>query len=93
MFGSQGTGGSTSVRAAWEPLRRAGAAARTMLVAAAAEIWGVPVGECSAREGRVVHLVSGREATYAELAEAAERQPVPAGVLPKPPAERRLLGI
>jgi len=92
MFNLQGTGGSTSVRAAWEPLRRTGAAARMMLVAAAAERWGVPAGECRAESGRVTHDSSGREAAYGELAEAAAAQPVPEDVTLKDPSEFRLLG-
>jgi isoquinoline 1-oxidoreductase beta subunit len=90
--GSQGTGGSTSVRAAWEPLRRAGAAARMMLVAAAAERWGVPASECRAEAGRVVHEAGGKEAAYGELAEAAAAQTVPEDVALKPVPEFRLLG-
>ena len=55
VFGMQLTGGSTSVRHMFEPLRKAGAAAREMLVSAAAETWGVPPGECEARQGWVRH--------------------------------------
>src|SRR5881409_1024794 len=54
MFGMQGTGGSTSVRAAYTPLRKAGAAAREMLLSAAAETWGVEKAECRAERGAVV---------------------------------------
>ncbi len=90
--GMQGTGGSTSVRAAWEPLRRTGAAARMMLVAAAAERWGVPAAECRAEAGRVMHEATGKDAAYGELAEAAAGQPMPEEVTLKPPAEFRLVG-
>ena len=55
LMGSQITGGSTSIRDAWEPLRQAGATARTMLVSAAAAQWKVPVAECRAAGGHVVH--------------------------------------
>src|SRR5437899_9569041 len=55
LFGMQGTGGSTSVRAAWAPLRKAGAAAREMLISAAAQTWGVDKSECSAVQGAEVH--------------------------------------
>ncbi|MFQ5563549.1 MAG: molybdopterin cofactor-binding domain-containing protein, partial [Parvularculaceae bacterium] len=73
----QGSGGSTSVPENWEALRRAGALARTLLVAAAAERWGVPAGELTARRGVVSHAASGRSATYGELAEAASKLPAP----------------
>src|SRR2546425_11909410 len=59
MFGMQGTGGSTSVRAAYTPLLKAGAAAREMLVAAAAETWGVDKSECRAEQGAVLHAAGG----------------------------------
>src|SRR3979490_1410656 len=58
MFGMQGTGGSTSVRAAYGPLRKAGAAAREMLVGAAADTWGVDKSECRAEKGAVIHTPS-----------------------------------
>ena len=58
--GAQGTGGSSSVQSSWLPLRRAGAAAREMLISAAAQRWGVDRGECSTRDGEVVHGRSGR---------------------------------
>lgn len=70
------TGGSSSVRELWLPMREAGAAARSMLIAAAAEQWKVPAGQCRASAGRVVHA-SGRSAGFGELAEAAARQPIP----------------
>jgi isoquinoline 1-oxidoreductase subunit beta len=76
-FGNQWTASSTSVRRGYEPLRRAGAAAREMLVAAAAQQWGVAASECTTREGVVRHERSGRSARYGELAEAAARLPVP----------------
>ena len=59
LLGAQITGGSTSVRDAWDPLRRAGAGAREMLVAAAAARWGVDPSECRAENGRVVHARRG----------------------------------
>ena len=78
-FHMQGTGGSTSVRAFMQPLRQAGAAAREMLKLAAAKRWGVPVAECHAAGGRVVHGPKGQIARYGELAAAAAAL--------KPPAE------
>ncbi|HWN66470.1 MAG TPA: molybdopterin cofactor-binding domain-containing protein, partial [Haliangium sp.] len=76
-FGDQWTASSTSVRRGYEPLRRAGAAAREMLVAAAAQQWGVPASECTTRESVVHHQASGRSARYGEVAEAAAKLPVP----------------
>src|SRR5262245_14687461 len=75
-YGRMMTVGSTSVRGgAWTPLRQAGAAAREMLVAAAAAKWGVGVAECRTEKGRVVHAASNRTAGYGELAEAAAALP------------------
>ena len=67
----QGTVGSTSVIAWWAKLQKVGAAARTMLVQAAAQRWGVPESECVAQAGTVVHTPSGRKLRYGELVEAA----------------------
>jgi isoquinoline 1-oxidoreductase beta subunit len=92
QWGVQGTGGSTSVRTSDEPLRRTAATAREMLRAAAARRWGVDAAECEARDGRIVHRGSGREATYGALAEDAARETAPADVRIKEPAEFRLLG-
>jgi isoquinoline 1-oxidoreductase beta subunit len=76
-YGDQITGGSSSVRHSWPMLRKAGAAAREMLCAAAAEKWRVPVSECVAREGTVAHAPSGRRLGYGELAVSAATMPVP----------------
>ena len=77
-FGFQVTGGSTAVRGTGEyGMRVAGAAAKEMLVAAAAEQWGVSASECAAKGSRVTHAASGRSATFGELARAAATQPVP----------------
>ena len=86
------TGGSSSVREAWEPLRRAGAAARMLLIAAAAKRWGVPEAECRAERGRVMHVRGGRSAGFGELAEDAARLPIPRDVPLKGPSEWRLIG-
>src|SRR5438552_16521125 len=80
LFGMQGTGGSTSVRAAWMPLRKAGAAARDMLVTAAAATWKVTKTECLAERGAVVHPASKRRLTYGALVAAAATLPVPQDV-------------
>lgn len=73
----QGSGGSFSVLGHWEGLRRAGALARTLLVAAAAERFGVPAGELVARNSVVSHPPSGRSLAYGDLAEAAAAAPAP----------------
>src|SRR5256886_2342082 len=92
MFGMQGTGGSTSVRAAYTPLRKAGAAAREMLVAAAGETWGVDKEECHAERGAVVHERSKRRATYGQLAAKAASLPVPENPTLKEPKAWKILG-
>jgi len=79
LFGAQATGGSTSVRHLYEPLRKAGAAARSMLVAAAAKRWSVPAGECVAAAGVVTHTPSKRTAPYGDLCTEAATIAVPAG--------------
>ncbi|MGE5152699.1 MAG: molybdopterin cofactor-binding domain-containing protein [Bdellovibrio bacteriovorus] len=88
---AQGTGGSTAIANSWEQLRKAGAAARQMLVQAAAERWQVPAGEIEVRDGVLSHH-AGQRATFGELAEAAASQPVPAEVRLKDPADFRLIG-
>ncbi len=92
MFGLQGTGGSTSVRAAYTPLRKAGAAAREMLVTAAAETWGVDKTECHAEKGAVIHPSSKRRLTYGKLTARAAALPVPDGVPLKEPKDWKILG-
>ena len=92
VLGVQATGGSTSVRDAWEPMRRAGAAARAMLIEAAAVRFSVPAGECTAENGVVTHARTGKRATFGELAAEAGRFPVPHEVVLKDPARFKLLG-
>src|SRR5579863_7508784 len=76
-YGPQHAGGSQSVRVGWQPLRRAGATARAMLVLAAAQQWNVDVGSCETRSGVVSHPPTGRTVGYGELAAAAALLPVP----------------
>ena len=92
IFGFQATGGSTSVMGFYEPLRKAGATARTMLVAAAAQSWGVEPASCRAEKGSVHHPATGRTLTYGALAEAAAKLPVPADVKLKDPKDFVLIG-
>src|SRR6202035_5589313 len=79
IFHMQGTGGSTSTRAFFIPLRQAGAAAREMLRQAAAAKWRVPVAQCKAIDGRITHT-GGKTESYGALADAAAKLPVPANV-------------
>ncbi|AXP04533.1 xanthine dehydrogenase family protein molybdopterin-binding subunit [Pseudomonas fluorescens] len=93
-FGNQDTDGSRSMRHWYEPMRRCGAAARTMLELAAAAQWKVPVGECHAQLHKVLHRPSGRELAYGELAAAASALPVPSrdSLRLKQPSEFRYIG-
>lgn len=92
MLGFQVTGGSTSVPANWKPLREAGAAARILLVSAAANQWGVSAESCKAENGMVVHAASGRKLGYGELAGAAAKLPLPDKLPLKPSSEFKLIG-
>ena len=87
---AQGTGGSTALANSYEQLRKAGATARAMLVAAAAEKWGVPAGEIKVSKGILEH--KNRRATFGELAADAARQPVPAEVALKDPKDFAYIG-
>ncbi len=91
-FGSLDTGGSGTVHEKFTPMRQAGAAARAMLMAAAAQRWGVEVSSCRADRGAVVHPGTGRRLLYGELADAASRLPVPSEPPLKDPKEFRLIG-
>src|SRR5206468_7337631 len=77
LLGVQATGNSNAIRGAWQPLRQAGAAARTMLVSAAAQRWNVDPASCRAQSGTVRHVPSGRSIKYGALAADAARLPVP----------------
>jgi isoquinoline 1-oxidoreductase beta subunit len=93
-YGNQDTDGSRSVRHFLKPMREVGAAARTMLEAAAAARWNVPVGEVAARNHQVVHAASSRSLGYGDLAGDLARQPVPApaSLRLKDPATFRYIG-
>ena len=92
LAGDQITGGSTSIRAFWEPMRQAGAAARVMLISAAAKRWQVDPSACHAGRGEAVHTASGRRIKYGALAADAARMPVPEKVALKRPEEFKLIG-
>jgi isoquinoline 1-oxidoreductase beta subunit len=87
----QMTGGSSSVWSEYDRLRKVGAAAREMLIAAAAAEWGVNTKSCRARNGKVVHT-SGRELSYGKLADKAAAMPVPKDIRLKDPSEFRIIG-
>ena len=90
-FGMQATGGSTSVRTEWERLAKVGAAAREMLIAAAANVWKVDPTSCRAENGRVLQP-NGQALSYGELADAAARLPVPREIRLKDPTAYRIIG-
>ncbi len=92
LLGVQATGNSNAIRGAWQPLRQAGATARTMLVAAAAKRWNVDPASCGAQSGAVLHVTTGRSFTYGELAGDAGRMPVPENVALKRHQDFRLIG-
>jgi isoquinoline 1-oxidoreductase subunit beta len=92
VFGIQMTGGSTSTASEWERFRKAGATARTMLIAAAAESWKIPVGNLRAENGFVIQISSGRRASYGSLANAAATLTPPKDVLLKNPKDFKLIG-
>ncbi len=91
---TEGTGGSSSVSGSYMPLRRAGAALREMMIAAAANQWGVDRKDCSAKLGCVIHRPTGRKLPYGQLVAHARQLPVPATdqIRLKVPAEFRLIG-
>src|SRR5271165_4349409 len=92
VFGLQGTGGSSSVRGSWEPLAKAGAAAREMLVATAAKRWGVPADSCHTENSAVVQTASGKRLGYGSLAEEAARLPVPVNPKRKDEKDYKYIG-
>jgi isoquinoline 1-oxidoreductase subunit beta len=91
IFGIQATGGSTAVRGHWEPMRKAGAAARAMLVAAAAQSWKADAADCRTEKGMVIHK-SGKKLSYGALADKAAKLTPPKEVKLKDPAQFTLLG-
>ena len=93
-YGGQSAGGSFATPSNWEPMRRIGGAVRHMLIAAAAESWGVPATEIATTPGRLAHAASKRSAGYGEFAAAAARltPPDPATLKLKDPKDYRIIG-
>jgi len=92
LLGIQATGGSTSIRDGWTTMRRAGAAARAMLLQAAAIRFNVPVEECTVENGVVEHAASGKRASFGEVALDAASLPIPGDIALKDPAQFKLIG-
>lgn len=88
----QGTGGSNAIANSYEQLRKAGATARLLLVAAAAQRWGVSATEITTAAGTVTHRASGKSARFGELVADASRLPIPTDVTLKDPADFTLIG-
>jgi len=89
---SQGVVGSMSIRSSWEPLRRAGASAREMLIEAAAQQWGADKSKCRAENSTVVNTATDTRLSYGALAEAAAKVAVPRNVALKDPRDFRIIG-
>jgi isoquinoline 1-oxidoreductase subunit beta len=92
LYGDQTTGGSASVRTTWDPMRKAGAAAREMLISAAALTWGVSRSTCAAQQGNILHGASKRQLSYGELAAKASTLPIPTDVPLKQSKEYKIVG-
>ena len=92
IFGSMSTGGSRGIRDSNEYMRQGGAAAREMLIAAAAQQWGVPAAECSVAKGVISHAASNRTTTYGKVAAAASKLEVPKQPKLKDPKQWTLIG-
>ncbi|SCB27555.1 isoquinoline 1-oxidoreductase, beta subunit [Bradyrhizobium yuanmingense] len=91
LLGVQATGNSNAMRGAWKPLREAGAAARLMLIEAAAKRWGVDASSCHAKAGKVIHA-SGKTLSYGELVGDAARLTPPKAISLKTPDRFTLIG-
>jgi isoquinoline 1-oxidoreductase subunit beta len=92
VLGVQMTGGSTSTRDGWQPMRMAAASARSVLLAAAAVKWGVPVGELTVEKSIIKHAGSGKNSPLGEFAQAAAALPIPPIATPKAQKDWKLLG-
>ena len=92
LYGYQGTVGSLSIRTMWAPLRKAGAAARAMLIDAAAQQWRVDRAQCRSENGFVIETATGKRASYGNLADAAAKLPVPTNAALKDAKDYRIIG-
>ena len=92
LFGDQTTGGSASIRTTWDPMRKAGAAAREMLISAAALTWGVPRSGCTAENSHIKHAASNRTLSYGDLAAKASTLPIPTDVPLKQAKDYKIVG-
>jgi isoquinoline 1-oxidoreductase beta subunit len=92
LYGDQTTGGSASVKTTWDPMRKAGAAAREMLISAAALTWGVPRSSCAAVEGSILHGASKRRLSYGELVGKAATLPIPTDAPLKQSKDYKIVG-
>lgn len=92
LLGGQVTGGSTSIRYAWEPMRKAGATARVLLIQAAAQKWKVDPASCRAEGGEVLHPASNRRLSYGQLVDTAAALQAPKSVTLKDSKDFKLIG-
>lgn len=92
LYGDQTTGGSASIRTLWDPMRKAGATAREMLISAAALTWGVPRSTCAAEKGSIKHAASNRSLSYGDLSGKAATLPIPADVPLKQSKDYKIVG-
>ena len=91
-YGNQATGGSTSIRRNWEPLRVAGATARVMLITAAATRWNISPDNCYAEKGFILNKLNDEKISYGELIEDASKLPIPTDVKLKDPQDFKIIG-
>jgi isoquinoline 1-oxidoreductase subunit beta len=92
LYGDQTTGGSASIRTTWDPMRKAGASAREMLISAAALTWGVSRSSCTADSGHIKHAASNRSLSYGELVGKASTLPIPNDVTLKQSKDYKIVG-
>ena len=92
LYGDQTTGGSASIRTTWDPMRKAGASAREMLISAAALTWGVSRSTCTAEAGHIKHAASNRSLSYGELVAKASTLPIPSDVPLKQSKDYKIVG-
>src|SRR5580693_5267345 len=92
LFGDQGTGGSASIHSTWDPMRKAGAAAREMLISAAALTWNVPRSSCTAESSHIKHAATNRSLSYGELVGKASTLPIPTDVPLKQSKDYKIVG-